>query len=79
MDEEGRLDRQHCSVSLFRKLYSRRSSTDDLALSSGAICVAQDVADAVSSGHIRGYGGDVWEQQPGKPVPIPERYTIAYD
>jgi lactate dehydrogenase-like 2-hydroxyacid dehydrogenase len=35
-------------------------------VSSGAICVAQDVADAVNSGHIRGYGGDVWEQQPGK-------------
>lgn len=30
----------------------------------GAICVAEDVAEAVKSGHIRGYGGDVWEQQP---------------
>jgi len=30
----------------------------------GAICNAQDVADAVNSGQIRGYGGDVWPQQP---------------
>lgn len=30
----------------------------------GALCVEQDVADALKSGHIRGYGGDVWNQQP---------------
>jgi len=30
----------------------------------GAIAVAEDVREAVNSGHIRGYGGDVWEQQP---------------
>lgn len=30
----------------------------------GAICVAQDVADAVNSGHLAGYGGDVWFPQP---------------
>ncbi|KAG2730872.1 hypothetical protein G9P44_006021 [Scheffersomyces stipitis] len=30
----------------------------------GAICIEQDVADAVNSGHIAGYGGDVWFPQP---------------
>ncbi len=30
----------------------------------GAICVAQDVADALKSGQLRGYGGDVWFPQP---------------
>ncbi|CDK25180.1 unnamed protein product [Kuraishia capsulata CBS 1993] len=30
----------------------------------GAICVAEDVADAVKSGQLRGYGGDVWFPQP---------------
>lgn len=30
----------------------------------GAICVAEDVADAVKSGKLAGYGGDVWDQQP---------------
>lgn len=30
----------------------------------GAICVAEDIAEAVKSGKLRGYGGDVWEQQP---------------
>lgn len=30
----------------------------------GAICVEQDVADAVSLGKLRGYGGDVWYPQP---------------
>jgi len=30
----------------------------------GAICNAQDVADAVNSGKLRGYGGDVWFPQP---------------
>lgn len=30
----------------------------------GAICVEQDVADAVESGKLRGYGGDVWFPQP---------------
>lgn len=30
----------------------------------GAICNAQDVADAVESGKLRGYGGDVWYPQP---------------
>ena len=26
----------------------------------GALCVAEDMAAALESGHIRGYGGDVW-------------------
>lgn len=30
----------------------------------GAICVAEDVAEAVNSGKLRGYGGDVWNVQP---------------
>lgn len=30
----------------------------------GAICVAEDVADAVNSGKLKGYGGDVWNVQP---------------
>lgn len=30
----------------------------------GAICVAEDVAEAVSCGKLRGYGGDVWYPQP---------------
>ncbi|GAV51791.1 hypothetical protein ZYGR_0AF02620 [Zygosaccharomyces rouxii] len=30
----------------------------------GAICMAQDVADAVNSGKLAGYGGDVWDVQP---------------
>lgn len=30
----------------------------------GAICNAQDVADAVNSGKLLGYGGDVWYPQP---------------
>jgi len=30
----------------------------------GAICVREDVAEALKSGHLRGYGGDVWFPQP---------------
>ncbi|KAL8286321.1 hypothetical protein RQP46_004809 [Phenoliferia psychrophenolica] len=30
----------------------------------GAICVAEDVAEALKSGQIGGYAGDVWPQQP---------------
>lgn len=30
----------------------------------GAICVAEDIAEALESGQIRGYGGDVWFPQP---------------
>jgi formate dehydrogenase len=30
----------------------------------GAICVAEDVAEAVRSGQLGGYGGDVWPRQP---------------
>ena len=30
----------------------------------GAICNDVDVAEAVKSGKLRGYGGDVWPQQP---------------
>lgn len=30
----------------------------------GAICNAEAVRDAVESGHLRGYGGDVWNVQP---------------
>ncbi|CAN6674411.1 formate dehydrogenase 1 [Trichomonascus vanleenenianus] len=30
----------------------------------GAICVEEDVAEALKSGQLRGYGGDVWNPQP---------------
>ncbi|KAI0067063.1 NAD-dependent formate dehydrogenase [Artomyces pyxidatus] len=30
----------------------------------GAICVAEDVAEALASGQLRGYAGDVWNVQP---------------
>ena len=30
----------------------------------GAIVVKEDVAEALKSGHLRGYGGDVWFPQP---------------
>ncbi|GAB7352785.1 hypothetical protein MBLNU459_g3407t1 [Dothideomycetes sp. NU459] len=30
----------------------------------GAIVVKEDVAEALKSGHLRGYGGDVWDVQP---------------
>lgn len=30
----------------------------------GAIVVKEDVAEALASGHLRGYGGDVWDKQP---------------
>jgi len=30
----------------------------------GAICIRQDVADALASGHLNGYAGDVWDVQP---------------
>lgn len=30
----------------------------------GAICIEEDVAEAVQSGKLRGYGGDVWYPQP---------------
>ncbi|KAK6205062.1 formate dehydrogenase-like protein [Scheffersomyces amazonensis] len=33
----------------------------------GAITIEQDVADAVNSGHLAGYGGDVWYPQPAPP------------
>lgn len=44
----------------------------------GAICNAQDVADAVENGKLRGYGGDVWYPQPA-PVDHPWRtFTNKY-
>jgi formate dehydrogenase len=30
----------------------------------GAICNAEDVAEALKVGHLNGYAGDVWNQQP---------------
>ncbi|CDR37951.1 CYFA0S01e19504g1_1 [Cyberlindnera fabianii] len=44
----------------------------------GAICDAQAVADAVKSGQLRGYGGDVWYPQPA-PLDHPWRnFTNKY-
>lgn len=40
----------------------------------GAIVSKQDVADALASGHLRGYGGDVWFPQPA-PKDHPLRYA----
>ncbi|WEW61915.1 formate dehydrogenase (NAD+) [Emydomyces testavorans] len=40
----------------------------------GAIVVKEDVAEAVKSGHLRGYGGDVWFPQP-PPKEDPLRYA----
>lgn len=40
----------------------------------GAIVVKEDVADALSRGHLRGYGGDVWFPQPA-PKDHPLRYA----
>jgi formate dehydrogenase len=40
----------------------------------GAIVVKEDVAEALKSGHLRGYGGDVWFPQPA-PTDHPLRYA----
>lgn len=40
----------------------------------GAIVVKEDVAEALKSGHLRGYGGDVWFPQPA-PIDHPLRYA----
>jgi len=40
----------------------------------GAIVVKEDVAAALKSGHLRGYGGDVWFPQPA-PQDHPLRYA----
>lgn len=40
----------------------------------GAIVVKEDVADALKSGHLKGYGGDVWFPQPA-PKDHPLRYA----
>ncbi|KAI9746384.1 MAG: formate dehydrogenase (NAD+) [Claussenomyces sp. TS43310] len=40
----------------------------------GAIVVKEDVAEALKSGHLRGYGGDVWDVQPA-PKEHPLRYA----
>jgi len=40
----------------------------------GAIVVKEDVAEAVKSGHLQGYGGDVWFPQPA-PKDHPLRYA----
>lgn len=39
----------------------------------GAIVVKEDVAAALESGHLRGYGGDVWY-----PQPAPEDHCLRY-
>lgn len=40
----------------------------------GAIVVKEDVAEALKSGHLNGYGGDVWFPQPA-PKEHPLRYA----
>ncbi|EME86856.1 uncharacterized protein MYCFIDRAFT_86563 [Pseudocercospora fijiensis CIRAD86] len=44
----------------------------------GAIVVKEDVADALKSGQLRGYGGDVWFPQPA-PKDHPLRYASYID
>jgi formate dehydrogenase len=39
----------------------------------GAIVVKEDVAEALKSGHLRGYGGDVWF-----PQPAPQDHVLRY-
>lgn len=39
----------------------------------GAIVVKEDVAEALKSGYLRGYGGDVWY-----PQPAPEDHVLRY-
>ncbi|RMJ26751.1 formate dehydrogenase [Aspergillus sp. HF37] len=39
----------------------------------GAIVVKEDVAEAIKSGHLRGYGGDVWF-----PQPAPQEHPLRY-
>ncbi|CAJ2507929.1 Uu.00g091150.m01.CDS01 [Anthostomella pinea] len=39
----------------------------------GAIVVKEDVAEALKSGHLRGYGGDVWF-----PQPAPKDHVLRY-
>lgn len=41
----------------------------------GAIVVKEDVAEALKSGHLAGYGGDVWFPQPA-PKDHPLRYAV---
>lgn len=41
----------------------------------GAIVVKKHVAEAIKSGHLRGYGGDVWFPQPA-PNDHPLRYAL---
>ncbi|CAN3376414.1 hypothetical protein DIURU_001458 [Diutina rugosa] len=54
------------SKGLFNKqLISKMKPTAYLVNTArGAICVAEDVAEAVKNGTIAGYGGDVWNVQP---------------
>ena len=48
-----------------KKLISKMKKTAYLVNTArGAICVAEDVAEAVNNGTIAGYGGDVWNVQP---------------
>ena len=58
----------HLSCSLLRYLGSWLVNT-----ARGAIVVKEDVADALASGHLRGYGGDVWF-----PQPAPQDHVLRY-
>jgi formate dehydrogenase len=39
----------------------------------GAIVIAEDIAAALKTGHLRGYGGDVWW-----PQPAPKDHVLRY-
>jgi len=45
----------------------------------GAICVPEAVKEALESGHIQGYGGDVWPTQPADPGHIGEACETPWE
>jgi len=51
---------------LFNKdlIYKMKKGSWLVNTARGAIVVKEDVAEAIKSGHLRGYGGDVWFPQP---------------
>jgi formate dehydrogenase len=55
------------------RLSNRRPGSWLVNTARGAIVVKEDVADALKSGHLRGYGGDVWF-----PQPAPKDHVLRY-
>jgi formate dehydrogenase len=63
-------------MSMLSELFSKLTSSGSWLVNTarGAIVVKEDVAEALKSGHLRGYGGDVWFPQPA-PKEHPLRYA----